>query len=1490
MSKLVEVQAEELRKDGIPLAYVQAFLQAAKKNDSIVITRAPGLASEGLLAEGYDAKGKQIQAMPSKSGPMAGFVCLDPLLNPDGLPGWLATQKRNKQSLSKKEGEQACSASPLVISDKRLDWLINEQKWKANKESEKLYSGTVTLPAKEGGAGEATAFSVVLVKQKEDRWALYYDVFAAYGLKYEADFEQDAVSTLANACTKMLGEAIKEEGKQEVAAFFKEIKKYLEADKALENPYAHYRPVYGLTNPVAPYAEDEKYRNCVTNDIGLFSIWPKKAERVKEQVTAITKELTTAIFPAPKEGQGAKVPASLTRFALTPAVGRPVIDSTDSLIAFSPNGHVYRLTDTKQLAEWINECHGSGYTILLEEKWKNDWLPHVKEVQDKVTWSSFSGEGKEAPAKDGKAEESKEKEAQEKTTSKDIKTQALKEKEEQLAIRAKEIELLKKEKALDDEAAKLHDSNDLRQNLINKVKVAIPKLMGKEELGPTLKDIKSDDFAKKEDTSLIQLSVIKEKKDPQLSDFFMLHKNLRDDLLDRTGFFRGIVIDYSYPEIMQQSFRNVLASTTEQVKQQEIVPTEVYYRKPRYSGYFDNQYTFSELVHQLQKNGVSNFGASLTIAAAVPSFGAGVGVGYSQSDEKSTSSSKQAKTVYITSSYLLPKVELSFNYLVPCASEEFVSEIKKLLASAKKDSSKARSFQSPLDRLLLVLKSFGHFVPTTSTLGGKLIASDAKELQQTSDVKDVVSKYAAEAKISLKKMGVGVEAETNYSSGEREQQQDKAKNESQSMTFTAIGGEGTFISNANEWANSVAPYTEWSLISSDGLLPSIDLLPASLYEACVNLLKSEVETLTAQQLMQKNAHFLFYGKYYDLIGKYAKKEYFYIASKNKQVLSLEDANPVDGTKVELAVGKNGDHQLWHMSPLGHIVSKASTDETEYVLTMPEVVSEEAFLPLIVSVKGRSQNQVWDAKGGRILLNNPAVKGEYTVSLRDDDKVGVAAKSANANNSTYAQTWTMIQAAEQEFAQEAGQEEVYFVISSRYKKGYVMTVRDGEGGTAKEQAEIVFAPHVSSRNQLWYTKENSDEIYSALTSSNGNPFVLANVNNKLVLKEKFALKTKTDHMWEFTSDGLKHTRSGQYAIVEKDKDTQGSPIVLAEKGDWRTLSWVKQVVAQNPADAYAKVCKTTSSQDGLDLGLKRLLVSTAPLAINGKIRGIGFVCRTGGSTQWDMLVPRVFVERDGRRTWVEETRSYDELRNSGQYFDFEYSQYIDENPLLLPANQNIKAFSFYQKGGNRLAIRVQADNGEWLENTNTSNDHYFHVGDTKVTYQSFVNDTAAETIGLAFARVDNRLYIETMTREATSAEGYFRLQSQVGDKLFLTLNSDRRTVNLQKLAPGNEQLWRMTADGYIECRTANRSGERLVLDHPNSPNPVYAFTINDGKTPNQLWEWKDGKLICKKEPEKVLRANHSSGREGTQVILLEDDGKMSSLWVQKMDGVSAGLDS
>ena len=85
MSKLVEVQAEELRKDGIPLAYIQAFLQAAKKNDSIVITRAPGLASEGLLAEGYDAKGKEIQAMPSKSGPMAGFVCLDPLLNPDGL-------------------------------------------------------------------------------------------------------------------------------------------------------------------------------------------------------------------------------------------------------------------------------------------------------------------------------------------------------------------------------------------------------------------------------------------------------------------------------------------------------------------------------------------------------------------------------------------------------------------------------------------------------------------------------------------------------------------------------------------------------------------------------------------------------------------------------------------------------------------------------------------------------------------------------------------------------------------------------------------------------------------------------------------------------------------------------------------------------------------------------------------------------------------------------------------------------------------------------------------------------------------------------------------------------------------------------------------------------------------------------------------------------------------------------------------------------------
>lgn len=100
--------------------HAAAFKEVAQQNNCIIMCRAPGIFTPGLVAEGYASKGFHTKAKSCNWGPMAGFVLLEPRFSKIGL---------TKEGLKKQQDYvqnalmNGADPIPLFISDNRLNWL-----------------------------------------------------------------------------------------------------------------------------------------------------------------------------------------------------------------------------------------------------------------------------------------------------------------------------------------------------------------------------------------------------------------------------------------------------------------------------------------------------------------------------------------------------------------------------------------------------------------------------------------------------------------------------------------------------------------------------------------------------------------------------------------------------------------------------------------------------------------------------------------------------------------------------------------------------------------------------------------------------------------------------------------------------------------------------------------------------------------------------------------------------------------------------------------------------------------------------------------------------------------------------------------------------------------------------------------------------------------------------------------------------------------------
>lgn len=140
---------------------------------------------------------------------------------------------------------------------------------------------------------------------------------------------------------------------------------------------------------------------------------------------------------------------------------------------------------------------------------------------------------------------------------------------------------------------------DHRTRLLKAVQVEAPDLAAPlfEKLSALAHD--NHEFAPREVVDLLKSHKARFKDEP---DFFDLGIAQRADLLDRAGFYRGVVIDHSLSNSVEFGFRDVLMRLDDApTESQRLLPARLFYHKPNFSGYFENYYTTSETMFQTQK-------------------------------------------------------------------------------------------------------------------------------------------------------------------------------------------------------------------------------------------------------------------------------------------------------------------------------------------------------------------------------------------------------------------------------------------------------------------------------------------------------------------------------------------------------------------------------------------------------------------------------------------------------------------------------------------------------------------------------------------------------------------------------------------------------------------------------------------------------------------------------------------------------------------------
>lgn len=388
-TKYSPITAEELKREGISSEHAAAFLRVARNQGdngsvryrSVILTRTPGEACLQLLAEGYDAKGFHVKGKSCTWGPMAGFICAEPLFNKKGVAGALGNLGSHVKSLTvdfeatlhaaqveaaKKKG--APLAAPAPVTSRLIPIEISDARRLA------LIAGRTITPARatdteiEGTSvvGEIKVpWRLVRARREDPRWRVLYRPASLPALALTPKDEATAATLRAKI-------------------------------DALKIP-GEWQPVLALTNPYPCYADLGDHRHAITGDFDLFAVWPEDTPQTAalfdtrvagmqadprankgiyaaeegSLIGSVTGNISSGVYEvAVALNLAMGSPAAPNRVFHSDEGGRPGMDEIDASVAFHPDGSVHLLpANSPAFAAFVRRCAGEGYRIYLNAGW-----------------------------------------------------------------------------------------------------------------------------------------------------------------------------------------------------------------------------------------------------------------------------------------------------------------------------------------------------------------------------------------------------------------------------------------------------------------------------------------------------------------------------------------------------------------------------------------------------------------------------------------------------------------------------------------------------------------------------------------------------------------------------------------------------------------------------------------------------------------------------------------------------------------------------------------------------------------------------------------------------------------------------------------------------------------------------------------------------------------------------------------------------------------
>lgn len=875
------------------------------------------------------------------------------------------------------------------------------------------------------------------------------------------------------------------------------------------------------------------------------------------------------------------------------------------------------------------------------------------------------------------------------------------------------------------------EARDHRSQLLEAVKVSAPEI--NKRLLDTFEKLSLEDhkFAEKHLTRIFQ-------NDAQLQntiDFFDLNLAQREDLLDRIGFYKGIIIDHSMSNPVETGFKEVLRREVDVEREGKIKPTSVaalLYRKPNFTGYFENHFASTEAMHQVQKNGVTDIKSSLTVAAG-KAASVGVGVSAAYYDAEGSNGGGIKKKIYITANFFLPKVELSFDTTSPCASQEF--EDACLLALAEENE------ESKFKAIVKVLGCFGQFVATQTLVGGRLFATDVKTFDGSESESEAVNRYAGRLKVAGDTGTASFESDTSFEKSKQENSRNKDTAEKQSFTIHAVGGEGAVIEQAGKWAESLYDYQRWSAVQRERLIPSINVLTPGTRTSIANVLKEFATKHSAMDLVTKyRAYFLFYGKYDDEIGRHTRHDIVVFKNSNdKKCLAVHGESPQAGS----VTGKEFEwtrQALWRVTPNGNIVSvipvaygfPGNRKTTEFALTaLIQTPKEGETAPTTVKVglaelAEIDRSQVWELTGTG-ELRNAGLGPKYSLSLPLNG-TPVLKQRNDTSDSTI--IWNVQEATADDITRSEIQQ-AYFVLKA--PNGLVLSIEGCEDTdsrfTTADRRRIALQRDIGSRHQLW-TQKSDGTLVSAITivrdstgdtaevclSTGTGGVAIAQAN----IGQVSAFKLDPENRLKF--EGAENVT--YLVAVLKERQSAQRVITSNEVGDALTL----QRIASNASPiAYSVGVPKTNFKE-----FERIAtVDKRELRVDGHLTGIKFIVEERGKgrasyNEYYRLRMMLSVERkDGTSSSdVELSDEPDEKDNDRDHLDWSEGGYVfvDNRYLFLPDEPIYSIRLITSTDGDqrrRLAFEYRlTSNGDWYGLSSCSEKMELLKQDRLGAYQEF----------------------------------------------------------------------------------------------------------------------------------------------------------------------------